>query len=407
LAIGACCACESEENLNPFDRIKAVPARGLAGYIARPIPGCHCSFVSSDLPREEPPKRLNRVQILRFFAATAVVLFHSVAVAESRGLSPDVAPWAVYGAQGVDLFFVISGCIIYYTVEVAGLTGGIFLRRRLERLLPLYWAFTLLVFAIGTLLPGMFASGGAARWMTVPNLISSLLFVSLPTRHQTVIFVGWTLEFEMLFYITTTLLLIISKQPWTFVGVGLGAAVFMGRVAMPASPLLHFLTSPLMLEFLMGMVIAERLIKRRFNLALIVPLAIGLAASLPTFRDVWRIFLAGIPAAILVFALVRADLMVPIGKSAPTRTLMLLGDASYSIYLIQVLSVPATFRLVLAVFPAFSLIALIFVAAITTLVAGLFSFVAFERPLMRFFRSRRKRRQDQLLPVRLELANPP
>jgi len=65
---------------------------------------------------------------------------------------------------------------------------------------------------------------------------------------------------------------------------------------------------------------------------------------------------------------------------------MLLGDASYSIYLIQVLSVPATFRLVLAVFPAFSLIALIFVAAITTLVAGLFSFVAFERPLMRFFR---------------------
>jgi exopolysaccharide production protein ExoZ len=362
-------------------------------------------MVGRSIAPGQPPRKLNRLQVLRFFAATAVVLFHAIAAAGQRGLPLKLVPWYVYGAQGVDLFFVISGCVIYYTVEASGLNGSAFLARRMQRLLPLYWAFTFLMFAIGVMLPGAFSRANG-NWMTVGNLIASTLFISVPTGRQTIVFVGWTLEFEVLFYLSTAALLFTGRRPWTILGVGFSIAVVIGRALHPPIGWLQFLTSPLMLEFVMGIVIGEWLFKRHLNRLVVGSLAVALIACIPSYDEVWRVVVGGLPAAALVFLAVRADLKSMIGKTVFARALMVFGDASYSIYLVQVLSIALCFKLVLAVWPTFPLVALIFVASVATLGAGLLSFLLFERPVMQFFR-RRRRTRGRPAAEAVEFVGPP
>src|SRR3954467_4460579 len=89
---------------------------------------------------------LVHIQVLRLFAAVAVVAFHVLGVAPDGFKVPESAIAFVlsYGGRGVDLFFVISGFIIFYATHShashgAGLTPGEFLRRRVARIVPLYF----------------------------------------------------------------------------------------------------------------------------------------------------------------------------------------------------------------------------------------------------------------------------
>src|SRR3954452_21105445 len=96
---------------------------------------------------------LVRIQVLRFFAAAAVVAFHALGVAPDGFKVPESAiSFALsYGGRGVDLFFVISGFIIFYATHGAThdarltgarLTPAEFLRRRVERIVPPYFFVT-------------------------------------------------------------------------------------------------------------------------------------------------------------------------------------------------------------------------------------------------------------------------
>ena len=74
---------------------------------------------------------LSSIQVLRGIAAVMVVMFH--------GLGFQI------GSSGVDIFFVISGFIMFHTNRNAfGLTGAaiLFFKRRLLRIAPLYWLCT-------------------------------------------------------------------------------------------------------------------------------------------------------------------------------------------------------------------------------------------------------------------------
>ena len=81
------------------------------------------------------------IQVLRFLAAAAVVAFHAAGVAPKGFKVPEstIAFLLSYGGRGVDLFFVISGFIIFYATHSAKLTPAEFLRRRVERIVPLYF----------------------------------------------------------------------------------------------------------------------------------------------------------------------------------------------------------------------------------------------------------------------------
>src|SRR5258708_22608842 len=143
------------------------------------------------------------IQILRGLAATLVVLHHSFE--ESLAIYPHITPnWLIaFGACGVDIFFVISGFIIYsvtYGRESQSREPAfVFLLKRLIRIFPLYW-----ICLFGTL--ALWRSGLFYRNLHVdPNTFTCSLFL-LPSD-KLIIDVPWTLVYEMLFYYLFTITL--------------------------------------------------------------------------------------------------------------------------------------------------------------------------------------------------------
>lgn len=134
-------------------------------------------------------ERIESLEALRALAAALVLWGHALDYAGYRG---DLSRSFAFGA---DLFFVLSGYIVSLSAERS--VGAIdFLRRRAWRILPLYYAATLLEF----LRLGLRGFGWESE-----RLLSSLLFWPLPTWGSQgpgpLLAVGWTLHFEVLFYL--------------------------------------------------------------------------------------------------------------------------------------------------------------------------------------------------------------
>ena len=245
-------------------------------------------------------------------------------------------PWDA----GVDVFFVISGFVIVHaSAPLFGRAGGVvlFLRRRLARIVPLYWlatsAFLVILWLGRTAIHGLI--GGPAY------LIASYLFIPWPRPDgmmQPAFGLGWTLNYEMFFYVVLAPFLLLPRRHAVPAAVAsLVALVLLGRLVGFASLQLSYWASPLVLEFCAGMALAQvfaagvRLpIPARLGLVLVALVALhffGHAA--PAFRPL----AFGLPAVLLVGA---ATLAPP-----PRRVvwhhhpLVRLGDASYAMYLVH------------------------------------------------------------------------
>ncbi|MDB5937705.1 MAG: acyltransferase, partial [Polaromonas sp.] len=154
-----------------------------------------------------PAKQFIGVQILRFVAAMLVVVMHITEAISVRitGAGPDHY-WSA-GAIGVDIFFVISGFVM--AMSTARLPAGnqtnwqaawIFMKRRLLRIAPLYWFYTLLKAALVLILPSLALRSS----IDMQHLLASMLFIPALSPWglvQPTLPVGWTLNFEMLFYV--------------------------------------------------------------------------------------------------------------------------------------------------------------------------------------------------------------
>src|SRR5436305_10120991 len=116
---------------------------------------------------------LVHIQVLRLFAAVAVVAFHALGVAPNGFKVPESAISFVlsYGGRGVDLFFVISGFVIFYATNCAKLTPAEFVRRRVERIVPLYFFVIFAVTILAVTLPATF---GTPDWYTPRHILKSL-----------------------------------------------------------------------------------------------------------------------------------------------------------------------------------------------------------------------------------------
>jgi exopolysaccharide production protein ExoZ len=92
--------------------------------------------------------RLDALQGLRGCAALFVVVGHSLAIFRgASGANPNTVPVDIYGALGVDAFFVVSGFLMVYVhgndFGQSGSTRN-FYARRIARIVPLYWTMTIL-----------------------------------------------------------------------------------------------------------------------------------------------------------------------------------------------------------------------------------------------------------------------
>jgi exopolysaccharide production protein ExoZ len=280
---------------------------------------------------------LQNVQALRGLAALLVVFVHLERLAALLGLWPGIT---VFGNCGVDVFFVISGLIMVVTTQRRADGPSAFLKKRITRIVPLYWAITLLVALIVVAAPSLLGSTTA----TPLQLLKSLLFIPYPRPDgamHPVVFVGWTLNYEMMFYLLFTLGLFAPKR-WQSLALTISllvAAALAGQLGVLHDPVAKFYTAPIILEFGAGMLLGAALTSGRLPArrdAAVAAVAVGTAALLLMLLGPWlwpqfdRAIMFGIPAVVLVASGLIAEQG---GLAISGRSIQTVGAASYSIYL--------------------------------------------------------------------------
>jgi exopolysaccharide production protein ExoZ len=272
---------------------------------------------------QAPADKLESVQMLRAIAALAVVFFH--------------IPLFRNGDWGVDIFFVISGFIM---AMVTAQSGGHFFTKRVIRVVPLYWLGTLGVFAVALLLPSLLDNTTA----DVSGLLKSLFFIPYQKGEfvQPLLYLGWTLNFEMFFYALFAISMTISHRHRLLICSSLLLAlVLAGHLVTFDALLAKFYTQQILAEFVLGMgcyaVYARTAVWRAYgprNGARVILILIGLAAllympfSAHLTESLGRGLAWGLPAAVIFLAVVHGLS----GVHLP-GWVVLIGDASYSLYL--------------------------------------------------------------------------
>jgi peptidoglycan/LPS O-acetylase OafA/YrhL len=348
---------------------------------------------------ESPIRTYYSVQALRAVAALMVVLHHCLLewVTHSLHGTKDSISWTNCAA-GVDIFFAISGFVM--TVSLPGLAKyrfpiRIFLQRRVTRIVPLYWLATALKVALLMAVPTLFLDPR----ISPSNIIGSILFIFMPdpTRELfPVVSVGWTLNYEMFFYLTFAFAMLFKNRIVEILTCLLGVMSFVGIFYQPTWLPAARVASPILLEFLFGVLIGRLAMRRRLPRTLLSAglLIVGFIALLTIHLSggvdyVWRFFFWGVPAAVIVLGAV--GLEKSLGGFIP-KWLVSLGNSSYAIYLIQIFVLPcAGFAIAkTGLVGSSALFAWVVGGLALTALAGEITHRYIETPILSFFKRRRQ-----------------
>ncbi len=288
--------------------------------------------------------RLLVIEALRGLAAMAVATVHSLGAAAALGAGLPrllALPWLA----GVDVFFVISGFVMVHAARGTFAEPGAarrFVAHRIARVVPLYWVVTTAFVALALIRPASFTDpiGG---W---PSVVASYAFIPWPREDGGILPVfrlGWTLEYEALFYAIFAAWLAARRTVALFgVLVSLGVLVALGAAWANAPPTLRFWTDPIVLEFGLGVGLA---IAHGSGLRLplvaapvLVAAATAWLARATVIPDAWsRPLVYGGPAALLVSLTLVGDLPRLAGWLRWLARWA--GAVSYSLYLSHLFAV--------------------------------------------------------------------
>jgi exopolysaccharide production protein ExoZ len=322
-------------------------------------------------------KTLLSVQYLRAVAALMVVAYHSTRLNDFK---------FEVGAAGVDVFFVISGFILWTIASEKPVTPGKFLLRRWQRVAPLYWTMTLVVVAGCAIWPRLIYDA----YPTWPHVLKSLAFIphlNADGGPYPVITDGWTLCYEAIFYLMFAAALLAPKR-WRLglLSVFLILPTLYGyEINRPAYMLW---ANMFFLQFGAGVWLAEmrlrgKLPSRRAGiiLAAMAMASYGLLLAFNPLVYFWRPIIWGVPAALLVAGLVSVESQ---GGLPEVRWLHFLGDASYAVYLAHFLYIELLAKVLWPGLPVFALLA--FTGG---LAVGVAVHLVLERPLLALARGQK------------------
>jgi exopolysaccharide production protein ExoZ len=252
--------------------------------------------------------KLRSIQVLRGVAVTGVLVHHAYRFVDAQS-------FARIGAAGVDLFFVISGFIM--ATIGSGRKPSQFLVDRIWRIYPLWFM-------------------AVVPWVIVSPRDHDTILTTVTlwpiwddSFHRPALILGWTLGFEILFYAAFAL----GLATRAVVPLALFAIVF---AIGPRNPLLAYLGSPVILEFLGGVAVAQLPTVRRGGMLIFAALAWLAFAPLNYYEyfcgydALLRFFAWGVPAALLVYG-VRS--LEPVLAHRHFDLAVLVGNSSFSIYL--------------------------------------------------------------------------
>ncbi|KAA2237276.1 acyltransferase [Salinarimonas soli] len=247
------------------------------------------------------------------------------------------------GRFAVDIFFVVSGFIIVTSTGSGSFQPMKFLVRRWLRVAPLYWAATIMIVFVVLFDASIFKTASAE----LDRVARSLLF--LPDEKHPVLKLGWSLNFEMFFYLVFSALCFLSSAQRTVAVTTIFAGlILLGSVTSIDNPFWTYYTSPSLMGFVFGVIIGEA--NRRgalsgmgkagtvlVSLASVVITAVFFAFV--PFKDSLGLHVTmSLGSACIVVALMKLEISDRLPK---WHVLHVLGDASYSIYIFHMFAVGA------------------------------------------------------------------
>lgn len=329
------------------------------------------------MPGQQAATTIWSIHYLRAVAALGVVIFHCL----------DDTGWQfTFGAAGIHLFFTISGFLMWSIAVGRPRSPGAFLKDRIVRIVPLYWIATAVAVLSTYAIPGYF-------WQATrePLIVARSLFfipqIGIEGGIFPVLYQGWTLQYEMFFYVLFSMCLFLPKAAriplLSAVLISLSIA---GIVFAPKGPLLGTYTNPISLEFLAG-VLAARL--TRFQLSPRNALALTVAGwamfiaayNFETELSFWSSFVLPLSTGSIVLGMVMLERS---GRMVYWRWLRFTGEASYSIYLFQTLG----FAVVATLFPSLPALPQVMAYSVAALATGVLTFMYVERPTIKLMKGR-------------------
>lgn len=351
---------------------------------------------------------------MRGVAAMLVVLAHSF---DAVRFNPDrytssrlaeVGHVENVGAIGVDLFFVISGFVMAFSVHrLAG-------RRQAASFLALRWIRIAPPFLIACALFAAkdWAEGaGLPTWRSIWNSVAFVPIFDGDAYCRPALVIGWTLSFEFTFYLAIAGMIAAGgARRLGYLAAAMVALGLAGAAADPSPLILDWVTNPIIIEFSLGIGVyelwrrgaVERLPTLWVGLgvlggvALLVQLVAGYGLVsedvyiLDSSASLERVALWGLPMAAIFAA------FLPVGATG-ARTVLgrfgrVLGDASYSIYLVHLLAL-LMMNQVLSVLPGRAPgDVVLLVGLVAGMVGGWVYWRLVERPLTERLRQRFARR---------------
>jgi len=278
-----------------------------------------------------------------------------------------VAPWLTPGSwpeyllaachaagnAGVDLFFVLSGYLIYGHLIGSRIPFVRYLGRRVRRIYPAF----LVVFVVYLLLAWLRPAEGKLPRETLTAavyVLQNVLLLPGLWPIEPLITVAWSLSYEVFYYLLMPLIVTVlglrTKSPFFRVRLfGLLAVLLLACFALMGGPvrLLLFIAGVLLFE-LMRLCRAPGNLSGWGGLALVV--VVMLLPMPGPVRQALRVLLLGIGFYLLCFAAL-AQPHQAIGRVFCCSPLRWLGNMSYSYYLMHGLALKALFMLVAKLLP--------------------------------------------------------
>lgn len=328
--------------------------------------------------------KIINLEILRAVAASLVVVYHTLGglILKSVNIGPMVFFYPL-GSAGVDIFFVISGFVIYLSLAKRHNKPTIFLKSRFRRIIPAYWIATFLTVSFTFIYGYLAVSFGlenSLRPISPLWLVESLFFASNVTGNgMPVVGQGWTLEYEMLFYILVALGLVFQRR----------IIVFIFPAVVLFSLAISNVLSVMVIEFILGMVIAVLFNKIKISSFLALSsLIVGIALFAMTAFTGPEFNPSRISWILGSFFVVLGCVYLPQIKSSFA---LKLGAASYAVYLLHALTYPVVNFGFGIVFKEMNLVLVVSCVALSLLlaqVAGMFFETKIDKPLRLFLASK-------------------